>query len=339
MKAKLSHTINMNHLKISILVPVYGAEKYISRCVRSLFGQTYDNIEFVFVNDCTPDRSIEILKSVLKDYPQRQSQARIISHDKNRGVAATRNTLLDNATGDYILWVDADDFIELRTAETLAYEAAKNKADIICFGAIKHTKRWDKSVNNNFTDDKKEFIRKILEGKISSVLWDKMFKLSMIADNNIRFVPGVEIGEDAIFIIKTVWAPHRIIQINENLYHYDATNNSSITHAYSERNKNAELEYVQQVETFLNDKIDVEEILDVIRINARLSQMYNACRIDDRNFYEEAKSAYRAIRQKNVKPTKSKLYLFFAVCNIFVINRIWAWILCMIKRLYGSRLR
>lgn len=96
---------------VSILVPIYGTEKYIERCTRSLFEQSYSNIEFVFVNDYTPDRSVEILKSILEKYPQQKSNTKIISHDKNRGVAAARNTLLDNATGDYVMWVDSDDYI------------------------------------------------------------------------------------------------------------------------------------------------------------------------------------------------------------------------------------
>ena len=77
----------MENKKVSILVPVYGVEKYIERCVRSLFEQTYENIEYVFVDDCTKDKSIEILNSVLAEYPNRKKQAKILHHDKNRGLS------------------------------------------------------------------------------------------------------------------------------------------------------------------------------------------------------------------------------------------------------------
>ena len=88
---------------VSILVPVYGVEKYIERCARSLFEQTYENLEYIFVDDCTPDKSIEILKRVIEDYPNRKNQVRIIHHEHNRGLAAARNTALDAATSEFYL--------------------------------------------------------------------------------------------------------------------------------------------------------------------------------------------------------------------------------------------
>ena len=91
---------------ISILVPVYGVEDYIERCARSLFEQTYQNLEFIFVDDCTPDRSIDILETTIKDYPNRLSQLRIIRHNKRKGIAATRNTAINAANGLFICHID-----------------------------------------------------------------------------------------------------------------------------------------------------------------------------------------------------------------------------------------
>ena len=88
-----------NNPLISILVPIYGVEKYIERCARSLFEQTYPNLEFVFVDDASPDKSIEILHQVIKDYPKWDGHISIIHHDKNCGIAATRNSLVNNSKG------------------------------------------------------------------------------------------------------------------------------------------------------------------------------------------------------------------------------------------------
>ncbi|MBO5667722.1 MAG: glycosyltransferase family 2 protein, partial [Lentisphaeria bacterium] len=89
-------------IKVSVCIPVYGVEKYIERCARSLFEQTMrDGIEFIFVNDCTPDKSIEILEQILSEYPHRQEQTKIIHHKQNGGLVAARNTGLAHASGEY----------------------------------------------------------------------------------------------------------------------------------------------------------------------------------------------------------------------------------------------
>jgi glycosyltransferase involved in cell wall biosynthesis len=89
--------------KVSILVPVYGVENYIERCARSLFEQTYENIEFVFVDDCSPDNSIQELEKIIKNYPNRKGQIKIIHHEKNIGLSGARHTAINNATGDFVI--------------------------------------------------------------------------------------------------------------------------------------------------------------------------------------------------------------------------------------------
>ena len=108
----------------SILVPVYGVEKYIERCARSIFEQTYHNLDIVFVDDCTPDKSIDLLQRVLEDYPKRKAQTRIIRHAHNRGLSAARNTAVAAAIGTFLTHVDSDDWIELNAVEVLVSEAA-----------------------------------------------------------------------------------------------------------------------------------------------------------------------------------------------------------------------
>lgn len=124
---------NNVNTKVSILVPVYGVEKYIGQCARSLFEQDYQHIEYVFVNDCTRDRSIEILLETLKSYPRRASQVKIVDHEVNRGLAAARNTALDHATGEYVLPVDSDDYLSARDAVSRLMEKALEEDDDAVF--------------------------------------------------------------------------------------------------------------------------------------------------------------------------------------------------------------
>ena len=120
--------------KVSVIIPVYGVEKYIERCARSLFEQTLDDIEYLFIDDCTPDKSIEILKSVMDGYPDRKEHVRIIRHDKNRGLGAARNTAVENCQTEFIMHVDSDDSIEKNTVEIIMGKQAEGDYDIVRFG-------------------------------------------------------------------------------------------------------------------------------------------------------------------------------------------------------------
>lgn len=90
-------------MKVSVLVPVYGVESYIAKCATTLMEQTYKDVEYIFVDDCTPDASVERLREVVAHYPERQPQVRIISHERNMGSGAVRQTALDAATGEAVI--------------------------------------------------------------------------------------------------------------------------------------------------------------------------------------------------------------------------------------------
>ena len=98
--------------KVSVVIPVYGVEKYIERCARSLFEQTLDDIEYIFVNDCTKDRSIDILNEVINDYPARKQQIRIVHHKENKGLPFARQSGWQVATGEYVANCDSDDWVD-----------------------------------------------------------------------------------------------------------------------------------------------------------------------------------------------------------------------------------
>ena len=117
--------------KVSVVIPVYGVEKYIERCARSLFEQTLDDIEYIFVNDCTKDRSIDILNEVINDYPVRKQQVRIVHHEENKGSALARQSGWQTANGDYIISCDSDDWVDLNLYESMYNVAVEKDADIV----------------------------------------------------------------------------------------------------------------------------------------------------------------------------------------------------------------
>ena len=137
--------------KVSVIVPIYGVEAYIERCAVSLFEQTLDDIEYIFVNDCTPDNSMTILSEVLSRYPQRREQVRIINQPKNLGAAKAREDGIKAARGEYIIHCDSDDWVDTNMYQLL-YEKAKadNSDMVICdwyvTDGVNH-KRIDQKLN------------------------------------------------------------------------------------------------------------------------------------------------------------------------------------------------
>ena len=117
--------------KVSVIIPIYGVEKYIERCARSLFEQTLDDIEYIFVDDCSPDKSIDILNMVIADYPTKISNIRIIHHKKNAGLPIARQSGWKVATGEYIANCDSDDWVDLDLYEKMYNTAVSQTADIV----------------------------------------------------------------------------------------------------------------------------------------------------------------------------------------------------------------
>lgn len=119
------------NFKVSVIVPVYGVEKFVGRCIYSLMRQTLDCIEYIIVDDCTPDSSMNIIKSVVESYQNRKDCVKYIKHNINRGLPSARNTGLQAATGKYVFHCDSDDFVEPDMLEQLYNKAEKEQADIV----------------------------------------------------------------------------------------------------------------------------------------------------------------------------------------------------------------
>ncbi|MCE9269679.1 glycosyltransferase [Bacteroides thetaiotaomicron] len=150
---------------VSILVPIYGVEKFIEKCAVSLFEQTYPNIEYVFVDDCTTDNSISVLRDIIAKYPDRESKVRILHHEHNRGLAAARNTAIGNAVGEYVMHVDSDDYLDIYAVEKSVNQIRKENADTLMFG-MRHV-----FVNKIVTQcvktpiDVKEYVKQLIESE------------------------------------------------------------------------------------------------------------------------------------------------------------------------------
>lgn len=214
--------------KVSILVPVYSVEQYIERCVRSLFEQTYQNLEYVFVNDCTPDKSIEILKKLIENYPEKSDSIKIINHEKNRGIAAARNTAYDNATGEFVTIVDSDDWLELNAIELLVKKQEENNADIVSGNALMYYTNRVEKLEHPVNLSKEEFVMARIGNGWHNVLWGRLIRRSIIEDNHVRAIEGCDMADDKYQMAQISYFARSFSVCEEVVYNYERRNNSSI---------------------------------------------------------------------------------------------------------------
>lgn len=205
--------------KVSVLVPFYNVEKYVGRCVESLFSQTYSNIEYVFVNDCTPDNSMDIINEYIDKFNVR-NKCVIINHEVNKGISASRNDCLDNATGDYILFIDSDDYIDKDMVELLVKAAIENNADISGCGYIEEYKDHSVEMPQRYTNDHTEMMRAITLLTIKGVMWKLLIRRSVVEENQVRFIPDNTMVDDYLFCCQVFFYAKRFASVDKCMYHY-----------------------------------------------------------------------------------------------------------------------
>ena len=236
--------------KISVIIPVYQAECYIERCVQSLFEQTMDDIQYVFVDDCTPDKSIEIISRLLLKYTDRNDDVVIVKHHQNMGQAAARNSGLCKACGEYIGWVDADDYVDSSMFMKL-YETAKiNEADIVCCDIVRNRREGMTKEEFSYEIESKDNVMKYIEGGVYSALWNKIIRRSLYEDNHIRFADGVNMWDDLSVTLPLRYFSKKTIVVHDALYIYNNMNESSIT--MSHRSLSHQMQKVRCLEYLLD---------------------------------------------------------------------------------------
>lgn len=218
--------------EISVCIPIWNVEGYVERCLRSVFEQTIaDKAEFILVNDCTPDHSMDIVQKVIQDYPHLIRQIKIINHEFNKGLASARNTALDNALGKYLINVDSDDWCEPDYLEVLYTTAEAENADIVGCNLLAENINGQTKITVFLDPDNEKNIKNLLKGILPGWLHIKFFKRSLF--QNIRWVEGLDIMEDTLICIKLFTVAYKTVHVNKYLYHYEQTNVHSLTSQYT----------------------------------------------------------------------------------------------------------
>lgn len=226
--------------KISILVPVYNVETYLRRCLDSILAQSFTDYEVILANDGSTDLSSRICD----EYAERDERFRVF-HRENFGISATREFALFNAKGDFVQFVDSDDWIEPDMLEVMYQEAINQNADIVgcCF-----REHWPKRVINHnvYYVSQKDFIRDVISSHWG-VVWNKLFSRQLFADGDIHFPEGIDGGEDYVVCVKLMLQAKKIVCVNRLLYNYNRFNVSSTMNTMTRKK--------------VQDQIDATEII------------------------------------------------------------------------------
>jgi len=218
--------------KVSVIVPVYGVEKYIERCARSLFEQTLDDIEYLFVDDCTPDQSIEILKQVLADYPQRSPQVTIHRMAHNSGQAKVREWGIRNATGDFVIHCDSDDWVDRDMYRLLYEKAMESGADMVVCDYYEAYEDHQQQGIGCRSLEREQLIKNFCTLRCPWAVWNKLIKTALFRDEHLVFPQG-NMGEDMALLMQIVLKTDKVAYIPKPLYYYFC-NPLSITQTYTE---------------------------------------------------------------------------------------------------------
>lgn len=257
----------MSQPLVSVLVPIYNVEKYIERCARSIFEQAYENLEIIFVNDCTPDNSVGVLRKVLAEYPNRIAQTQIINHEKNLGLAGARLTGLKASTGKYIQNIDSDDYIDKNMISEMVALAERENADItICdFMDVYTNKKEHIYVNPPL--DPLRCMESVLVGIVHSSVCNKLIRRDLFINNRIHQFVGLDLREDFSVLYKLVYYCKRIAYLPKAYYYY-RQNASSMVNNYNEKSGKSGLLLIDDLSHF----IEKERLGE---IDSRLKEMVN----------------------------------------------------------------
>lgn len=317
--------------KISIIVPIYNTSKFLKCCIDSLIEQTYREIEIILVNDGSTDNSLEIIK----EYLQKDNRI-IILNKKNGGLSSARNSGIKIATGEYILNVDSDDWLEKDTCEKLIRKAIQTNGDIIIGNIFleyqnKTIKWFDLKEEGEYKFE--EYFNKYVHENGKNSIWNKLIKRELYTNNKLYHPEEISMGEDGSTLLRLAFNAKKIIKINDFIYHYRQTTTSMMAHnskkiyeykkavniileyyiskdqktAYEKREILEYLFFYKQL--FLNGYLETKDIYKIEWENLK----YFILKLEENKYYQELKIKEKILLKlyKNNYKIADKLFRIF----------------------------
>ena len=258
---------------ISIIVPVFNVEKYLSKCLETLTAQTYENLEIILIDDGSTDRSKEIC-----DEWKILDNRIIVIHQNNKGVSTARNTALELCNGEYIGFVDGDDWCELQMYEALLNSIKESDSDVAMCGFVDYPNGIDNPIEKGTSPlepcDYENAIEPILKHKGYFVsLWNKLFKRSIIFEDETAILmdPDLDYGEDEVWLFEIISKAKRISFVPTALYHWRPREGSASRTNYLSKKQMSLLEAKKQVLSFIPKLKEMQSFAK--------GRVYNDCHI------------------------------------------------------------
>ena len=299
-----------NRYKISLIAPIYGVEPYIRQFAESVLAQTYEDIQFVFVNDGTKDRSMEILDALIEERFSHLHPRITIINKENGGLPSARKSGLEAAEGEYILFADSDDWLDTDAVERVMAVAERNDADMVYFDLVKEYGGGKQSVKHerHYTaENRLEWIENMFNYRSFGYTVTKCFRRKLYTENKIVF-PKLGMHEDICLMAQIIFYAQSIAQLPEPLYHYRKDNPAamcsqkrSVRHIASSRNM------VGVIETFKDNLkgSPMEFVADGVVLRAGWHSMIHDC-----DLFEEFPWLSEAIKKAKVS-TRYRTPLLF----------------------------
>ncbi len=216
--------------KVSVIIPVYNSSKYISKCCRSLFGQSLDSLQFIFVDDGSKDGSLDCVKNILSNYPKRINQVSFIILDRNSGVGTARQAGLKDAKGEYIIYCDSDDWVEALLYEKLYFRAKATNADVVTCGYFVDASDGTRICQTSSLVNIDSFSFSI--SPQTGALWTKLIRRRFLEETGLKVPLNINWGEDLCLSLEVLLLSRNTQSINEILYHH-VLNEASLTYSVS----------------------------------------------------------------------------------------------------------
>lgn len=328
--------------KVTISVAVYNVEEYMEELVRSLYEQTLEDLEILLVDDCTPDDSIGIALRVLDEYPNRKGQVRVVRHEHNMGIAATKKDGYLLASGEYVAVIDSDDYLDVHYAEHMYEKAVSTNADmVICdFYNIYRNKLFPSTIIHHNIVENEDIVKADMINRISHpLLWCKLIRKKLIVENAIMWPQG-NLGEDTVLSPMFAYYSKKISHVPEPLYYYRVREDSASHFSKKTPEQTMELyhSFLNNVEIFLQF-LEREGISEQYKIGV----FFNKLRAKNRIRYQIGHRKFRKL-WLNTYPEINKILLFG---NEYYKPRlrVWIWFISLmlgipsIKRLRGLAIK